>query len=309
MPIEAAYQNKMHLLEKAVPGDWQSLGPFFADEIPYVSPDVEVSDLTIPGEVQIPARVFRPKGVSSAKLPALVWFHGGAFMGGDLDMGESNIVGRELAAAGIVVVSVDYRLCNDGVTFPAPQNDAVAAIEWVRANRGQLGVDRIFTGGASAGACLAGSTVQILRDKGLGQVDGALLIYPVAHAGVWDFSPWQRERLAELPPVMGFPDEFRNGLNTRVMGKPIDQSTGHDFPGDATFFGDLPDHLIVNCEYDDLAPSGEKYGLDLAHASVKVTMYTELGVLHGHINKNPNEVLGARNTLNNMIKFIEDHSG
>ena len=89
----------------------------------------------------------------------------------------------------------------------------------------------------------------------------------------------------------------------------LHQSTGHDFPGDATFFGDLPDHLIVNCEYDDLAPSGEKYGLDLSHASVKVTMYTELGVLHGHINKNPNEVVGARNTLNSMIKFIEEHLG
>ena len=306
MPMEEIYLKKLHHAAAATPGDWQSLGPFFADDEPYPGRPVNIEQVTISGEVEIPARVYTPSAGVPSDAPALVWFHGGAFKGGDLDMGESHFLSSEIAHLGkMVVITVDYRLCNNGVTFPAPQNDAVAAIAWVQANRESLGIGgEIFAGGASAGACLTGSTLQILRDRGLEQVAGALLIYPVAHAGVWEFSDWQKERLAELPPVIGFPDEWRKGLNAEVMGKPLEQATGHDFPGNATFFGNLPRHLVVNCEYDDLAPSGEMYALDLARASVQVTQYTELGVLHGHLNKNPNEVAGARNTIRSMLSFM-----
>jgi acetyl esterase len=306
MPMEDIYLKKRHLIADALAGDWMALQPFFADDEPYAGRPVTIENVVIPGEVDIPARVYTPSAGVPAYAPALVWFHGGAFKGGDLDMGESHFLSSEIAHLGnMVVVTVDYRLCNDGVTFPAPQEDGVAAIAWVQENRTRLGIGGgIYAGGASAGACLTGSAVQILRDRGLEQVAGALLIYPVTHSGTWEFSDWQKERLAELPPTIGFPDEWRKGLNAEVMGKPLDQSTGHDFPGDATNFGDLPSHLIVNCEYDDLAPSGEKYALDLAHAGVKVTQYTELGVLHGHLNKNPKEVAGARNTIKNMIEFM-----
>lgn len=306
MPLEEIYLKKIHLVKDVPAGDWMALGPFFADDEPYVGRDVEIKHVTIPGQIQIPARIYTPAGGAASDAPALVWFHGGAFMGGDLDMGESHFVSSELAHLGkMSVITVDYRLCNDGVTFPAPQEDATAAIAWVQSNKAQLGIGgKIYAGGASAGACLTGSTVQILRDKGLEQVDGALLIYPVAHGGTWEFSEWQQERLAQLPAAVGFPDEWRKGLNTRIMGKPLDQATGHDFPGDAEFFGNLPPHLVINCEYDDLAPSGERYALDLARAGVTVTQYTELGVPHGHLNKNPKEVAGARNSLSNMLKFM-----
>lgn len=306
MPLEKAYLDRMHIAEAAIPGDWASLGPFFADNSVYESPAITVTEIEIPGEVTVPVRVYRAVSNTSTTSPALVWFHGGAFIGGDLDMKEADVVSREIAEkAGAVVVSVDYRLCNDGVTFPAPQNDGLAAVAWVQQNSGQLGLgEKVFVGGASAGACLSGSIVQMLRDKNLQQVAGALLIYPVCHADDWEFSEWHKERLAVLPPAIGFPDEFRKNLNTRVMGKPISEATGHDFPGHATDFSNLPPHLIVNNEYDDLAPSGEKYALDLAHSAVKVTTYTEPGVLHGHLNKNPAEVAGTRNTIANMVQFI-----
>lgn len=307
MPLEETYARKAALIMDVPPGDWMALGPFFADDGVYEGRPVTIENITIPGEVSIPARVYKPAGGLPEDANALVWFHGGAFLGGDLDMGESHFVSSELAhLAKMVVVTVDYRLCNEGVTFPAPQNDGVSAIEWVQANAKVLGVGgKIFTGGASAGACLAGSVVQMLRDFGKTQVYGALLIYPVAHAGTWEFSDWQKARLAELPPALGFPDEWKLANNAKVMGKPIDKATGHDFPGEATEFGNLPPHFILNCEYDDLAPSGEKYALALQRAGVVVTGYTEPGVPHGHLNKIPAEVAGTRNTLANMIAFMQ----
>ncbi|MET0829061.1 MAG: alpha/beta hydrolase, partial [Microbacterium sp.] len=70
--------------------------------------DVTLTDLIVdsPAGPQ-PARIYRYEWVSPSGR-ALVWVHGGAFMGGYLDMPESNWVALELAARGIPVFAVDY---------------------------------------------------------------------------------------------------------------------------------------------------------------------------------------------------------
>ena len=74
--------------------------------------------------------------------PCLVWAHGGGFLGGDLDMREADWTAREVCArAGAVVVSVDYRLAVDGVCYPVPHDDTVAAVAWVRDHAEALGID------------------------------------------------------------------------------------------------------------------------------------------------------------------------
>ena len=80
----------------------------------------------------------------------LVWIHGGGWSTGGLDMGEADWTAREIAArANAVVVSIDYRLAVDGVRYPVPLDDCVAATRWVRANCESLGADadRVFIGG------------------------------------------------------------------------------------------------------------------------------------------------------------------
>jgi acetyl esterase/lipase len=52
-----------------------------------------------------------------------VWAHGGGFAAGDLDMPEAHAVATALAARGIAVVSVDYRLVGPGCRYPAPSDD------------------------------------------------------------------------------------------------------------------------------------------------------------------------------------------
>ena len=62
-----------------------------------------------------------------------MWVHGGAFMGGYLDMPESNWVALELAARGIPVFAVDYTKCLGDVHYPVPSDDVLAA--WRHAAR------------------------------------------------------------------------------------------------------------------------------------------------------------------------------
>ena len=135
-----------------------------------------VRDLSADG---IPVRLYRPKGVpASTALPALVFFHGGGWVIGDLE--THDVLCRQLAAgAGISVVNVDYRLAPEQ-KFPAAIDDAWAATRWVAAQAAELGIDagRLAVGGDSAGGNLAAVVALLARDAGAPGLAYQLLIYP-----------------------------------------------------------------------------------------------------------------------------------
>ena len=88
--------------------------------------------------------------------------HGGAFIGGYLDMPESNWVALELAARGIPVFAVDYTKCLGDVHYPVPSDDVLAAWQHARDHAEELlGVqpDALLLGGASAGGTLTAGAV------------------------------------------------------------------------------------------------------------------------------------------------------
>lgn len=86
--------------------------------------------------------------------PALVFFHGGAWTSGYLWWSSFMVPG--VREAGGVLVAGTYRLGPEH-RFPAQLHDVAAAIAWVWASAGRIGVDRdrIFVGGHSAGGHLS----------------------------------------------------------------------------------------------------------------------------------------------------------
>ena len=88
--------------------------------------------------------------VSEGPLPCLVWFCGGGWMDCDCNVHLPNLV--DIARAGYVVASAEYRDSNKA-SFPAPLQDAKAAIRFLRANASRWGIDpdRIAVAGESAG--------------------------------------------------------------------------------------------------------------------------------------------------------------
>ena len=65
----------------------------------YEPPRVDIVDDIADGpHGPIPVRIYRPaRTVDHSSTAALVWFHGGGFIGGDLDAHEADTVSRELA--------------------------------------------------------------------------------------------------------------------------------------------------------------------------------------------------------------------
>jgi len=99
----------------------------------------------------------RPSG---PLLPAVLFVHGGGWRLGSRrvfvpGIGPAESFGR-VTAAGYALVSIDYRLSREA-RFPAPVEDVLAAVNWIRHKgaQGHLDASRIVLWGESSGAHLA----------------------------------------------------------------------------------------------------------------------------------------------------------
>ncbi|MDW4908832.1 carboxylesterase family protein [Streptomyces sp. ADMS] len=132
-----------------------------------------LSDPVVPGDDCLNLNVWTPEPGHGARLPVMVWIHGGA-----LTRGSSAVPvydGHAFARDGVVLVSVNYRLGVEGYgLFPdAPPNpglrDQLAALEWVRVSIAAFGgdPDRVTVFGQSAGAISIGALLASPRARGL----------------------------------------------------------------------------------------------------------------------------------------------
>jgi acetyl esterase/lipase len=103
---------------------------------------------------QLLGDLYLPQGVT--KAPVLIGVHGGGWQLGNRKF--YNSWGSYLAANGTAVFAIEYRLMAPGMkTYPGAVYDVRAAVQFVRAKAGELGLDpeRIGLMGDSAGAHLS----------------------------------------------------------------------------------------------------------------------------------------------------------
>ncbi|NGT79895.1 alpha/beta hydrolase fold domain-containing protein, partial [Clostridium perfringens] len=118
-------------------------------------------------------RVYKKEGLKE-NLPCIVYIHGGAFIGGSLDVSENPC---KLIAEGIngIVISVDYSLAPEK-PYPLGLNDCRKVVEYIEENNFFYGIDKNKIGivGESAGANL--STIVANENSNI-KFQG--LVYPV----------------------------------------------------------------------------------------------------------------------------------
>ena len=233
-----------------------------------------IENRSIPGPAgDLPVRVYRP--AASGPLPALVFYHGGGWVVGDLEY--QDIACRYLANhAPCVVVSVDYRLAPEH-KFPAAPEDCYAAARWVAEHGASIGADpsRIAVGGDSAGGNLAAAVALMARDRGGPRLVHQLLVYPVT-----DHNLETGSYLANAEGYMLTRESMR-WFWDHYIRTAADGSDPIASPLRASDLRSLPAATIFTAEFDPLRDEGEAYAARLGQAGVSVSHTRFDGMIHG----------------------------
>ena len=243
-----------------------ALGP--AEDVAAVADHrVHVAD----GEITV--RVYAPGG--SGPHPALVFYHGGGWVIGDLETHDG--ICRSLTnAARCVVVSVDYRLAPEH-RYPVAVEDAYAALRWVTANASRLGIDprRVAVGGDSAGGNLATVVSLMARDRRTPVPVFQALVYPVTDVKV-DTPSYLENATGYVLTREGMRWFFGHYFAREEQGR-----DSYASPLRATNLAGLPPALVITAGCDPLRDEGEAYAARLRDARVAVNHVCYPGMFHG----------------------------
>ena len=217
--------------------------------------------------------------------PGVLHVHGGGMVLLEAAGGAYVRWRDELAAAGLVVVGVEFR--NAGgkhgpFPFPAGLNDCASALQWAVDHRSELGIDKLVVSGESGGGNLTLATVlKAKRDRRLDAI-----------AGVYAMCPYISGQYASPPPELtslyendGYFLECRQQMG--ALAKVYDPSGEHGdnplaWPYHASVddLRELPPHVISVNQLDPLRDEGLAYAMRLAAAGVSVVSRTVNGTCH-----------------------------
>lgn len=209
--------------------------------------------------------LYTPSNIS-VPLPVLVYLHGGGWVAGSVATHDPFC--RLLSeAAGVIIVSVEYRLAPEH-PYPAALDDTLAAVRWAAKHAGEWGGDtaRLAVGGDSAGANLAAVTANRLvvsAEKLL--LRALLLLYPVtdhSSAGHPSYTENATGYGLEASRMRWFWEQYAPGVS------PNDPEVS---PLQLPSVPALPPTLITTAEYDVLRDEGIAYAKKLAAAGTAVT--------------------------------------
>ena len=211
-----------------------------------------------------------------ALLPALVYFHGGGWVIGDLDTHEG--ICRALAkAADCAVFSVDYRLAPEHM-YPAAADDCYAFTRWLSENAAEKGIDpqRIAIGGDSAGGNLSTVVAIMARDFGL-NLSFQALIYPA--------TSFHLNTASHKNFYKGYPltREAQDWYHEQYLRNESDRDDWRASPMLSDNLRDVAPALILTCGYDPLVDEGRNYAEKLKQAGVQVKYRCIEGQVHGFI--------------------------
>lgn len=236
-----------------------------------------ITERTIDGPGgKLPLRFYTPRGMRGA-APALVYFHGGGWIYGDLDSHDATC--RFLAEqAQVRVVAVDYRLAPEA-PFPAAYDDCWAAYQWVVENAHGIGVDvsRLAVGGDSAGGNLAAIVSQQAVREGFHPPAFQLLIYPVTD--FVDAAPSRTTFAEGFYLSKAFMDlaEENYLVGDEDRADPRLSPLHHDVKGVAPAY-------VVTAGFDPLLDEGKAYADKLRDSGVRVEYVCEEGLIHSFAN-------------------------
>ncbi len=285
------------------------------EPVPSDTLEVTVEDLVYlrHGALALQARLYRPQG--PGPFPAVAEIHGGAWCrGGRLDEDGMN---RRLAARGIVVVALDFRMPPQA-GYPASLADIHYAVRWIKSSAQAWRADpgRVSLLGVSSGAHQA-MLVAMRPD------DPRYAAIPPP-AG----SPGTDARVASV--VMGWPvidpaGRYRYALELRAAGGDYPEAIDRVIPDHLKFWGDeaamaegsplrilergerihAPPVLCLQGEADRVHPRAhlERFADAYARAGGTMTLHWFPGEAEGFIGRKPDGESAVR-AVDEIARFL-----
>jgi acetyl esterase len=231
-----------------------------------------IRDLTCPGPAgDIPLRLYDLRETREAG-PAVVFFHGGGFVIGDLDSHHS--LCTEIAAElDLPVIAVDYRLAPEH-PFPAAPDDCEAATRWIAANSAALG--REITGLIPMGDS-AGGNLTIVVTQAL--VESPAAVPVIMQVPIYPLSDDKPDHQSFLDFAEGF---LLTSDSMNWFANAYQAVTGHKraYP----IYGEhstTPPTVLVTAGLDPIRDSGRVYGAELIRSGAEVVFLEMKGTIHG----------------------------
>ncbi|MEB1809277.1 MAG: alpha/beta hydrolase [Bacillaceae bacterium] len=233
----------------------------------------KVENTSVPvdgGEINI--RIYTPEG--DGPFPVFIYFHGGGWVIGDIEVVDPPLRAVTNRAEAIVV-SVDYRLAPEH-RFPIATEDCYTATKWVAENITRYNGDpsRIAVGGDSAGGNLAAVVTLMAKERGGPTISFQVLIYPATNFANDTLS--HRENGEGYFLTKGAIDWF-----AQQYIKENEKDLPYASPLLAEDLTGLPPALVITAQYDPLRDEGEAYANRLKESGIPVEVTRYDGMIHG----------------------------
>ncbi|GAA4709934.1 hypothetical protein GCM10023215_59580 [Pseudonocardia yuanmonensis] len=310
MPLEPASQALLAQLAEAggpaihesTPAVARLNGPVMAG-LSGRGPDVAaVRDLKLDGEAgRFRVRVLTPFGEPQG---IVVYFHGGGWVLGDIDL-QYDHIGRRLAElTRSVVVLVNYRKAPEH-PFPTAIEDSWAGLTWVAEHADELaraGVPLVVAGDSAGGNIAAVMTLRA-RERGGPAIGYQALVYPVTDCDLTtpSYLAPQNQLLLNRDTMAWFWDHY--------LPDPAARTHPDASPLRAASHEGLPPALVVVAEFDPLHDEGVAYAEALRAAGVPVVLEEAEGEMHAYfqmINILPGAETGLKLVASHVAAFLEN---
>ena len=238
---------------------------------------VAYEDLSIPhedAELLIPIRIYKPRDTVQSG-GAIVFFHGGGFMVGDLNVEHYRCL-KWVQDTNTTLISCDYRLSPENM-YPAALEDCMCCFQWVVSNAVRLSIDpsRIVVAGVSAGGNLAASVSLLCRDRGGQAACLQMLIYPALDDRMASHS------MQEHTNQPGWTRLDTKHMWAHYLGSDPSDVSAYAAPSRAADLSGLPPAYVMTAEMDPLRDEAVEYALRLMAAGVSVDIRNFSGAFHG----------------------------
>lgn len=274
--LESLKGRKVKPIEERTAEEYRGQINFYKAMLGTPKEVANIEDRMIPVENgEIPIRIYTPKG--KGPFPVFIYLHGGGFVIGDIDVG--NTVCCNIAnGSNCIVVSVGYRLAPEH-KFPVALQDSIKATKWVADNANSINADssRIAIGGDSAGGNMATVISSLSRKEGYPSIKYQVLIYPMTNM---DFDTKSYRENGEgyiltRESAMWFVRQYLN--DEEEKNNPLVA------PMLAENLEGLPPALIITAQYDPLRDDGSLYASKLIEHGVDVEYKCYKGMIHGFL--------------------------